>query len=64
MLTHRAFFVVIQLKHIGALKVVKYINKSGTEIEINDTLANVQAAEKAGWTKASNASKKTKKQAK
>ncbi len=31
---------------------IKYINQSGNEVEINDTPANIQAAEKAGWTKA------------
>ena len=31
---------------------IKYINKSGQEVEINDSPANIKAAEKAGWTKA------------
>ena len=43
---------------------IEYINKSGTKIEINDTYANVRAAEKAGWTKVSSTPKKVKKQAK
>ena len=31
---------------------IKYINKSGMEIMINDNPSNIEAAEKAGWTKA------------
>ena len=31
---------------------IKYINNSGNEVEINDNPANIKAAEKAGWTKA------------
>ncbi len=31
---------------------IKYINQSGQEVEINDSPANIAAAEKAGWTKA------------
>lgn len=31
---------------------IKYINKSGREIEINEAPANIAAAEKLGWTKA------------
>ena len=31
---------------------IKYTNQSGAEVEINDTPANVKAAEAAGWTKA------------
>lgn len=32
---------------------IKYINQSGQEVEINDTPANIQAAEKAGWVEGS-----------
>ena len=28
---------------------IKYINKSGAEVEINDSPGNIRAAEKAGW---------------
>ena len=28
-----------------------YLNQSGNEVEINDTPANIAAAEDAGWTK-------------
>ena len=31
---------------------IKYINQSGQEVEINDSPANIKAAEAAGWTKA------------
>ena len=36
---------------------IKYINKSGMEIEINEAPANIAAAEKAGWTKKPKAKK-------
>ena len=38
---------------------IKYINRAGKSVEINDTPANIQAAKNAGWTKAK--AKKTKK---
>ena len=28
---------------------IKYINKSGVEVEINESPENIKAAEKAGW---------------
>ena len=30
---------------------IKYLNLSGKEVNINDTPVNIAAAEKAGWTK-------------
>jgi len=36
---------------------IKYINLSGNEVEINDTPANIKAVESAGWTKKAKAKK-------
>lgn len=44
---------------------ITFINNSGQEVEVNDSLANVAAAEKAGWTRKKKAkpAKSTKKEA-
>ena len=31
---------------------IKWLNKSGQEVETNDKPANIKAAEQAGWTRA------------